>query len=260
MIKLENVTLLGLDCVDLERLKIARDICVKNIEFGAVKLLSSIESDDKDVVKIEKVGSIDAYSEFMIKKVNAYVDTEFVLIFQHDGFVLSADSWRNEFLNYDYIGTPWIGYWPTNPNHNVGNGGFSLRSKKLLEILANDGKIEAGGSEDVAISRVHRNYLESKGIKYAPEEIAGMFAIPDMMKQEFEPAPGITNEQYRKYLAKKGITIDSKEKELEYQIPEACENGDLKWTDQFGFHYLTTGHLDKWLDQNPQYKGVIKLQ
>ena len=33
MLKLKNVTLLGLDCVDLDRLKIARDICVKDIEF-----------------------------------------------------------------------------------------------------------------------------------------------------------------------------------------------------------------------------------
>ena len=260
MLNLKNVTLLGLDCVDLNRLKIARDICVKDIEFSAVKLLSSIESDDKDVVKIDKIDSIDKYSEFMVKKLNDYVDTEFVLIFQHDGFILSANNWRNEFLNYDYIGAPWIGYYNENTEYNVGNGGFSLRSKKLLEILANDEQIKLGEPEDSLMCRQYRVYLESKGMKYAPEEIAGMFAIPDMMKQEFESVHGITNEQYRKYLEKKGITIDSKDKELEYQIPEACENGDLKWTDQFGFHYLTTGHLNKWLDQNPEYKGIIKLQ
>lgn len=257
MLQLKNVTLLGLDCIDLDRLKIARDICVKDIEFGAIKLLSSIESDDKNVIKIDKVGSIEAYSEFMIKKLNDYVDTEFVLIFQYDGFILSADNWQDEFLNYDYIGCPWIGYFNENPDYNVGNGGFTLRSKKLLDILANDEQIKLGEPEDSLICRQYREYLEQKGIKFAPEEIAGKFAIPDMMKQEFEPTPGITNEQYRKYLAKKGISLDSKEKELEYQIPEACENGDLSWTDQFGFHYLTAGHLNKWLDQNPDYKGII---
>ena len=260
MLNLKNVTLLGLDCVDLDRLKIARDICVKDIEFGAVKLLSSVESDDKDVIKIDKVDSIDKYSEFMVKKLNDYVDTEFVLIFQHDGFILSANNWRDEFLNYDYIGAPWIGYYNENTEYNVGNGGFSLRSKKLLEILANDEQIKLGEPEDSLMCRQYREYLESKGVKYAPEEIAGVFVIPDMMKQEFESVPGITNEQYRKYLEKKGITIDSKDKELEYQIPDACENGDLKWTDQFGFHYLTKGHLNKWFDQNPEYKGIIKLQ
>jgi|SRR3989344_2170475 len=182
MLNLKNVTLLGLDCVDLDRLKIARDICVKDIEFGAVKLLSSVESDDKDVIKIDKVDSIDKYSEFMVKKLNDYVDTEFVLIFQHDGFILSANNWRDEFLNYDYIGAPWIGYYNENTEYNVGNGGFSLRSKKLLEILANDEQIKLGEPEDSLMCRQYREYLESKGVKYAPEEIAGVFVIPDMMK------------------------------------------------------------------------------
>lgn len=260
MLKLTNVTLLGLDCVDIERLKIARDICVKDIEFGAVKLLTSIESDDKDVIKVEHVGSIDGYSEFMLKKVNSYVDTEFVLIFQYDGFILSAKNWKDEFLNYDYIGTPWIGYYKEKPEHIVGNGGFTLRSKKLLDILANDENIKVGPPEDAAISRDYRDYLESKGIKYAPVEVAGLFAIPDIMKEEFESDPGITNEQYRDYLSKKGVVLDSKEKELEYQIPEAVINGDLKWSNEFGFHYLFKGHVEKWLEQNPEYKGLIKIK
>ncbi|MBI5420987.1 MAG: hypothetical protein HZA35_01600 [Parcubacteria group bacterium] len=257
MLNLKNVTLLGLDCVDLDRLKVARDICVKDIEFGAVKLLSSIESSDNNVIKIDKVDSIENYSEFMIKKLNDYIQTEFVLIFQHDGFVLSADNWQGEFLNYDYIGCPWIGYFKENPDHNVGNGGFSLRSKKLLEILANDEQIELGQPVDGLICRQYRDYLEKKGVKFAPEEIAGIFAIPDIMRQkdiEF------TNQQYREYLKKQGIIIDSKEKELAYQIPEAYENGDLNWTNQFGFHYLTKGHLTKWLEQNPKYNGLIKAE
>lgn len=260
MLNLKNVTLLGIDCVDLDRLKIARDICVKDIQFGAVKLLSSIESDDKDVVKVDKIDSIEKYSEFMIKKLNDYVNTEFVLIFQYDGFILSANNWRDEFLNYDYIGAPWIGYYKENIEHNVGNGGFTLRSKKLLEILARDEQIKLGPPEDALICRQYRVYLESKGMKYAPEEIAGMFSIPDIMKQEFESDPGITNEQYRNYLSKKGVTLDSKEKELEYQIPEAVINGDLKWTNEFGFHYLFKGHIASWLEQNPQYRNLIKIK
>ena len=262
MIKLENVTLLGLDCVDLERLKIARDICTKDIEFGAVKLLSSIESDDKDVIKIDKVGSIKAYSEFMIKKLNDYVDTEFVLVFQYDGFVLDAKNWREEFLNYDYIGSPWIGYspdsWP-----RVGNGGFSLRSKRLLEILAHDDEIKLPVpmiAEDGFICYESEKYLKSKGIKFAPVEVAGKFGIADVMKVEYEKEPGITERQYREYLSSFGVVLDSKEKEIEWQFPKAFEDGDLYWTNQFGFHYLTKGHLSKWLEQNPEYKGLIKIK
>ena len=36
------------------------------------------------------------------------------------------------FFDYDYIGAPW----PNNFVNRVGNGGFSLRSKKFLELTA----------------------------------------------------------------------------------------------------------------------------
>lgn len=260
MLKLTNITLLGLDCIDINRLIIARDICTEDIEFWAVKLLTSIESNDADIVKIDNVDSIEKYSEFIIKKLDDYVDTDFVLIFQYDGFVLSAKNWRDDFFNYDYIGTPWIGYFEENTEQNVGNGGFSLRSKKLLEILAKDNHIKLGAPEDIIISRQYRDYLENKDIKYAPEEIAGMFAIPDIMKQELEKVPWITDEQYRRYLSRKGIILDSKSGEWENQIPEAYKNGDLRWTNQFGFHYLTPGHLSIWLEKHPKYKNLIKIE
>ena len=57
-----------------------------------------------------------------------------MLIIQHDGFILNHKAWDNEFLNYDYIGAPV--YWMGNKLIEVGNGGFSLRSKKLLKIIA----------------------------------------------------------------------------------------------------------------------------
>ena len=180
-----------------------------------------------------------------------------MLIIQHDGFVLSADNWREEFFNYDYIGAPWIGYFKDQPQFNVGNGGFSLRSKKLLDILAEDDHIELGKPEDAIIGRQYREYLESKGIKFAPEEIAGKFAIPDVMRlNDVE----FTDKCYRKYLEKQGIVIDSKGMEEKYFIPQAYEEGGLPWTDQFGFHYLNHRHLDKWLESHPEYKDKLKIE
>lgn len=260
MLKLKNITLLGLDCVDIQRLIIARNICTQDIEFWAVKLLTSIESNDADTVKIDHIDSIEKYSEFMIKKLDDHVDTDFVLIFQYDGFILSAKNWRDEFLNYDYIGAPWIGYYEENTEQNVGNGGFSLRSKKLIKILAKDNHIKLGAPEDIIISRQYRDYLENMDIQYAPEEIAGMFAIPDIMKKELEIISWITDEQYRRYLSRKGVILDSKNSEWENQIPEAYKNGDLRWTNQFGFHYLTRWHIEQWLHQNQQYSDFIKYK
>ena len=99
---ISNITLIGVDCIDLERLKLAADISTKEISFGKVKLLSSIPSDDPRVVKISPIKSIKEYSDFMIKELDKYIDTDFALVFQYDGFVLNASAWSDDFLKYDY--------------------------------------------------------------------------------------------------------------------------------------------------------------
>jgi hypothetical protein len=59
--------------------------------------------------------------------------------------------------------------------YNVGNGGFSLRSKRLLEECA---KLSFDGSEveDVVISRRCRPELERRGIRFAPNATASRFS------------------------------------------------------------------------------------
>ena len=145
-LRLPNITLLGIDCVNVERLQCALDVSQKEIEFGAVKLLSSLPTDYKRLVKIPHINSIEDYSRFCAVELKNYVETKYVLLVQYDGFVLNPKSWTNEFLKYDYIGAPWlVADWSVK-NFNfpvslfgktvVGNGGFSLRSKKFLETSA----------------------------------------------------------------------------------------------------------------------------
>jgi len=169
MINLDNVTLLGVDCVDIERLIYAADVSQKDIKFKEVKLLTHFEYDDHRVVSIPKIDTIEAYSEFMIKQLNNYVDTDFVLVIQYDGFVINPKQWNPQFLDFDYIGAP--------AKWGIGNGGFSLRSKKLLEILADDSHIEIVHPEDFSICRTYKSYLEQKGIKFATSEIAHDFSV-----------------------------------------------------------------------------------
>lgn len=169
MNSLNNVTLLGVDCVDIDRLIYAADISQKQLKFKDVKLLTHIESNDDRIIKIPKISTIEAYSEFMIKQLNDYVDTDYVLIIQHDGFVLNAEEWKSEFLDFDYIGAP--------TKWGMGNGGFSLRSKRLLQILAEDTNITNFHPEDYCICRTYRSYLEGKGILFATPEIAHQFSI-----------------------------------------------------------------------------------
>jgi ADP-heptose:LPS heptosyltransferase len=76
-------------------------------------------------------------------------------------------------LQYDYIGSPWL----YTDGKNVGNGGFSLRSRLLQIFLANDEFINASDPEDQAIGRLYRDYLiKTYSIKFAPEDLADQFA------------------------------------------------------------------------------------
>jgi hypothetical protein len=118
--------------------------------------------------------SIEAYSACLIKELHRYVRTDHVLIVQWDGFVLDPARWLDEFLQYDYVGA----HWPWFPEgRQVGNGGFSLRSRRLLEALR-DPRIQPSHPEDAAICVEHRELLErSYGIRFAPVEVADRFSF-----------------------------------------------------------------------------------
>lgn len=162
-LSLLDVTLFGIDHKNAKMLLRAAEISTRDIEFGAVKMITDNVVDGRE-----------QYSQFCIKSMNEYIETSHVLIIHPDGYVLNWKAWNNDWLQYDYIGATW-GY---KDNKNVGNGGFSLRSKKLLDILATDDAINDFHPEDDKICRKYRPYLEEKyGIKFAPEEVANVFSI-----------------------------------------------------------------------------------
>jgi Protein of unknown function (DUF5672) len=126
-------------------------------------------------VEIEPLSSIEAYSEFMLKGLAAHVSSSHVLIVQWDGFVLNPSAWLDEFLACDYIGAPW--HHIPEP-YSVGNGGFSLRSTRLLQVLQDDA-FAPSHPEDVCICRTYRHVLEARGLRFAPVEVARKFAVEE---------------------------------------------------------------------------------
>lgn len=184
--KLENITLLGVDH-KLDRLQKAFEICEHYFYFADKKLFTRTirETITNTWIKIinKDINSKKEYSHFMIKEINKYVETDYVLIIQYDWFILNPNAWTDEFLKYDYIGAPW---W-YNDDNNVWNWWFCLRSKKLLEILANDENIIDIHPEDHHICRTYWDYLKSKWIKFAPEEIAKKFSIEWSLKPPAMP-------------------------------------------------------------------------
>jgi hypothetical protein len=188
MIDLPNVTLLCGDCVNIQRAIATVEHCKSKCNFGAVKLLTSIPTDYPHAVKIMHLGTLLDYSIWMLKRAYQYVDTPYVLTVQHDGFVLNPESWDPNWLNYDYMGPLFQQTPPIPREEHVGSGGFSLRSKKLMQWI-NDVTPEWRGPEDTEfvqrqlgcyedgwISQNNRAALKYAGFKFAPALEAAKFA------------------------------------------------------------------------------------
>lgn len=140
-------------------------------------LFSPVDFNHKKIChfKIKKLTYAE-YNNFIIHLGKFWSDNSYALICQNDGYPINADNWTNEFLEYDYIGAPWRA---ERPNHKrVGNGGFSLRSPKLLKILCDLVPNPNGFSEDLVICDILGDILQQQfNIKFAPIKLAMKFSF-----------------------------------------------------------------------------------
>ena len=149
---------------------------MRQADFGHVLLLSDVPPADADPAiewrAIERLDSRGDYSRFMLRELADHIATSHTLCIQWDGFVVTGAAWKNDFLNYDYIGAVWPQF---GDEHRVGNGGFSLRSRRLLEACKNL-PFDGTEAEDIVIGRTYRGRLEDLGMRFAPESVAHQFA------------------------------------------------------------------------------------
>jgi hypothetical protein len=184
MRRLPDVTLCAIDCLYPKLAGRALERSASRCEFQDTVLFADVAVEGSFRTElIAPIGSREAYSRFVLEELAARIRTPFVLIVQWDGWAVDADAWRPEFLNYDYIGAVWP--WHTD-GMMVGNGGFSLRSARLLSSTANEAFQRIDGlNEDELICRVQRPSLEKNfGIKFAPPALADLFSyerrLPDV--------------------------------------------------------------------------------
>lgn len=169
--KLPNVTLVCVDTTDKAHLaQRAIEKSLEQCDFGAVKFLTN-DSKQPHAAIIPKLSGLEGYSRFCIRELHKHVETSHALLVQYDGYVLNGEGWTDDFLKYDYIGAPWL------PSKIVGNGGFSLRSKKLLQACASMPTTDNEHPEDNWIAGRHRQSLEHAGVKFAPYKVAERFAF-----------------------------------------------------------------------------------
>ena len=202
-IPLKNITLCAASDVAIPATIGSMRRCLAVADFHeALFFTSKTDHRDNDpgvtTVAIPPLGTREHYSRFILADLAQYIKTDFALVVQWDGFIVDPLAWTPKFLEFDYIGAPWL---DCAPPMNVGNGGFSLRSKRLLEV-GSEPWFQHSHPEDLCICHQNRQALEDRGIRIADVDTArrfsrerepayedhfgihGIFAIADIMDRE----------------------------------------------------------------------------
>lgn len=212
LLDLSQVTLLCVETRDPALAHFAIQKCIEKACFGKTVLITDLAKlsnqvgdaeegqakekredlhESQEVTRLYGVEYVQAppikttkdYSDLLLTGLRQFVSGTHVLVIQWDSFIIHPELWMNDFLQYDYIGA----IWPHHPDTPVGNGGFSLRSVKLLQTLEST-RITKRHPEDFCICVDNKTTLENEfGIRFAPTEIAEQFAVE---RSEWHPAFG----------------------------------------------------------------------
>lgn len=199
-VQIPSISLVSVACTKVQETIEAMKKCQAQMEFND-SILFTHEDVKVDGIRMVKIDKLDykGYNEFVFNKLWQYIGTDFVLLMQNDSWILNRNKWRDEWFNYDYLGSGWpippeedkITYrTPNGRLVRVGNGGFSFRSRRLLRaptIL--DLKFTDNGTgffnEDGNLCVYHGDTLVNAGIKFAPLEEAVKFAreleVPELI-------------------------------------------------------------------------------
>jgi hypothetical protein len=165
LMSLPQVCLFGIDAHDPAGLLRAAQICRNDVDFAAERIITE-----------RLFSGREAYSKWMIQDLYSHLpegDYTHVLTIHPDGYIQRAQAWSDDWLQYDYIGATW---WYKDGMNN-GNGGFSLRSKRFIELCSKL-ELQTYHPEDDVLCRQLRPWFEKEyGIKFAPDDVANKFSI-----------------------------------------------------------------------------------
>jgi hypothetical protein len=158
----------------------AIEICKYYADFGDINFVTNQNINyEHCIVDDFPIKSLFDYSKFILTKLNYYVQDEFVLTIHDDGFITNPEAFDSKLFKIDYCGAPLY-----RMNKVVGNGGFSWRSKKLLNLvegivnfLGYPSKELYADHEDIVICFLLRGYLMEQGCVFADFETADKFSV-----------------------------------------------------------------------------------
>jgi hypothetical protein len=168
---LNKITLVAVGSTKIEETIKAIKLCCSYANFYDILFFSDIKNPYHKL--IPKMNSIKDYDKFIIHELPKYIESDYCLTIHWDGFIVNPKAWDNIYYEYDYIGAPWP--WM---NYICGNGGFCLKSKKLLNtqksLIPDD--LIFNRPDDVLLCVDYRNQLEYHGCKFAPRSISQKFS------------------------------------------------------------------------------------
>lgn len=120
--------------------------------------------------------NIEDYNKVMLsKKFHEIIKTDKFLVFQTD--TITFKPLDKKFLKYDYIGAPWKKELHSDYGAEVGNGGLSIRSKKvMLEIINQKTYRKPYFPEDLYLSQL----LKNQNFNIAPFKTASEFSVEEV--------------------------------------------------------------------------------
>ena len=169
MIKLDNVTLFCISSDNISGALYALQKSMEGISFGSVKLITHEDPgdlpEDIEFSQCYNIQSIHDYNYYCIYNLTKHITTDYCLLVQPDGYVIRPWKWNDDWFNYDYIGAPWR--WearsfvtPFGEHIAVGNGGFSLRDKKLMSELCTNKVINSEVEDLFYTEQIRKHYPE----------------------------------------------------------------------------------------------------
>jgi hypothetical protein len=173
MLRLPNVTLCAFGSTNIEGMEKALEESSRKIKFGEVKLIN------------HPCNGIDEWNRNIVYELGSYINTDFAILIHPDGYIVNPDCWTNDFLKYDYIGSPWP---LPSPTDHVSYRGFrdgkikrvgnsvSLRSKKLMDLpkkINMEWKAYHGFTNEDGYICVNKHHVfEDNDCYFAPVELA----------------------------------------------------------------------------------------
>jgi hypothetical protein len=219
MLKLDNISLIALTSIRLEETIKALEYSSKDIEFASIKLISDRKPETlSDKISHEfcpKMSNIDEWNYAAIYELPKHVETEFCILIHDNGFIVNVDSWKDEFLEYDYLGAPWplptdnFSYRDINGNIIRQGNSVSLRSKKLLDVPIKYNlewkPFHGFTNEDGFICVNYRHVYLEDGCKFGDIDIAKYFSRETELSENKDLEPFAfhnylgKNKQYPKF-------------------------------------------------------------